>query len=132
MIIGIKRRKIEDRIAAQYDAVDWQAKKSAWVRSEAFENFVFSFFELRRYYELSDDTMVGLETLRVYMDGLNALKAVVADRTLSIDRQEVASRLIYELNYQVEAVMYEVDQNRQQAGKRDDGASGKGGVPVLS
>lgn len=127
MNLGIKRRKIEDKIIAQYEAVDWDANGAAWVDSTTFEDFVFSFFELRRYYETSDDVAVGLETLRVYMDGLRALQAVAMNRDMSIDRQESAQRLIYELNQQVEAVMYEVDRNRQDA----DGGSGGGGVPMM-
>ena len=116
MNLGIKRRKIEDKINAHYEAVDWDAKDGAWVEGMPFEDFVFSYFELRRYYELSDDVAVGLDTLRVYMDGLRALQAVAMRRDVSIDRQETAQRMIYELNHQVEAVMYEVDRNRQQGG----------------
>jgi len=137
MNLGIKRRKIEDKITAHYEAVDWGAKDGAWVEGTTFEDFVFSFFELRRYYELSDDVAVGLETLRVYMDGLRALQAVAMRRDVSIDRQETAKRMIYELNHQVEAVMYEVDRNRQDGGGvpgPGDGSStngGNGGIPVM-
>lgn len=129
MNIGIQRRKIEDKITASYEAVNFNAKNSAWVGSDVFEDYIFSFFELRKYYERSGDTTIGLETFRVYMAGLRMLKEVAANRKLSIDRRESAQRLIYELNYQVEAVMYEVDQNRQASG--DDSAP-SGGMPVLS
>lgn len=131
MIIGIQRRKIEDRIVASYDAVNFSDKTCAWIDSDTFEDFIFSFFELRRYYEKSTDTAVGLETLRVYMDGLRALQAAAKNRTLSIDRRERSQRLMYELTYQVEAVMYEVDRNRQDM-EADDSLSGSGGVPTLS
>ncbi len=130
MNLGIKRRKIEDKIIAQYEAVDWNTGNTDWVDSTTFEDFVFSFFELRRYYETSDDVAVGLETLRVYMDGLRALQTVAMRRDVPIDRQESAQRLIYELNQQLEAVMYEVDRNRQDAG--DVSTSGDGGVPVTN
>jgi hypothetical protein len=134
MNLGIKRRKIEDQIVAAYEKVNFKAQKGAWVDSDTFEDFVFSFFDLRKYYEKSDDTAVGLDALRVYMDGLRALQDATADRQLSIDRRESAGRLIYELNNQMEAVMYEVDRNRQEAGKpqqRKDDDSPSGGVPVL-
>jgi hypothetical protein len=130
MNLGIKRRKIEDKITACYEAVGFNAQKQAWVDSDAFEDFVFSYFELRRYYELSDDTTVGLEPIRVYMDAQRALKQAAADRKIGVDRRERAERLIYELTLQVEAVMYELDQNRQQA-ERDAG-NGDGGIPILS
>jgi hypothetical protein len=126
MNLGIKRRKIEDKITEQYQAVNWGASRAAWVDSDTFEDFVFSFFDLRRYYETSDDVAVGLEILRVYMDGLRALQAAAQDRSLPLARRESAQRLIYELNQQVEAVMYEVDQNRQQppANSQDDNGGG--------
>lgn len=129
MNLGIKRRKIEDKIMAHYEAVNWDAARAAWVDSAPFEDFVFSFFELRRYYETSDDLAVGLDTLRVYMAALRALQAVAMSREVGVDRQESAQRLIYELNRQVEAVMYEVDRNRQDAGGPPD--AGSGGVPLM-
>ncbi|MEL6148345.1 MAG: hypothetical protein AAGK74_04585 [Chloroflexota bacterium] len=135
MNLGIKRRKIEDQIVAAYEKVNFDAKKGAWVDSDTFEDFVFSFFDLRKYYEKSDDTAVGLEALRVYMDGLRALQAAAANRKLSIERRESAGRLIYELNHQMEAVMYEVERNRQEAGEPPQSGgndSPSGGVPVLS
>jgi len=134
MILGIKRRKIEDQIVAQYEAVDWDAKKSAWIESEKFEDFIFAFFDLRKYYEKSKDTTVGLEAIRVYMDGVRALQAAAENRKLSLDRRDAANRLIYELNHQVEAVMYELEQNRQALQradeKRQDDQDGSGGVPM--
>lgn len=129
MNIGIERRKIEDRITAHYDAVNFDVKHAAWVDSDKFEDFVFSFFELRKYYENSDDVTVGLEAIRVYMDGLRALQAAAQDRQLKIERRESAERLIYELNYQMEAVMYELDRNRQESPPQT-GSDGNGGVPV--
>ncbi len=132
MNIGIKRRKIEDNIVAAFNKVDFGAKQAAWVESDTFEDFVFSFFDLRRYYELGDDTTVGLEAVRVYMDGLRALQAVRQDRKVSIDTQESAGRLIYELNYQMEAVMYEVDRNRQENSTPDGPPSPGGNVPISS
>lgn len=131
MNLGIQRRKIEDRIVAAYNAVNFNAKRAAWVNSDTFEDFVFSFFDLRRYYEKSDDTAVGLEAMRVYMDGLRALQAAAEDRKLSIERRESAQRLISELNLQMEAVLYEVDRNRQEYGSSDDDTSGGGGVPMM-
>jgi hypothetical protein len=131
MNLGIKRRKIEDRVAEHYAAVDWDAENAAWVDSEAFESFVFSFFELRRYYETSDDLAVGLETLRIYMDAARALQAAARNRALTIERRESAERLIYELNYQVEAVMYEVERNRQTANRDDTSNNGGGGIRVM-
>ncbi len=131
MNLGIKRRKIEDQIVEQYEAVNWDAKKSAWVESETFEDFIFAFFDLRRYYEKSDDTAVGLEAIRVYMDGLRALQAVADNRDLSIDRREAAGRLIYELNNQMEMVMYELDQNRQAMERSaSDDDTPHGGIPM--
>jgi hypothetical protein len=130
MNLGIKRRKIEDRIIAHFEAVEFDTQ-GRWIEGKPFEDFIFSFFELRRYYETSDDVAVGLETLRVYMDGLRALQGATQNRKLSIDRRESAERLIYELNHQVEAVMYEVDRNRQDGGATSS-EGGAGGVPVLS
>lgn len=135
MNLGLKRRKIEDTIVAHYNAVNFNVTRSAWVESDTFEDFIFSFFELRRYYETSSDTTVGLEALRVYMDALRALQAAVEDRKLSLDRRDVAGRLIYELNYQMEAVMYEIERNRQNGDdedssiRRDDHG---GGLPILN
>ncbi len=134
MNIGIKRRKIEDKIVASYNAVNFNAKNSAWVDSDVFEDFIFSFFDLRKYYENSDDTTIGTETLRVYMEGLRALQTATENRRLKVDRRDSAARLIYELNYQVEAVMYEVDQNRQAGNPptNSDNSDSSGGMPVLA
>lgn len=135
MNLGIERRKIEDRILAHYDAVNFDAKNAAWVDSDMFEDFVFSFFDLRKYYENSDDVTVGLEALRVYMDGLRALQAAVQNRSLSIERRDSAGRLIYELNYQMDAVMVELDRNRQAQGTPPSGngdGNGDGGIPIMS
>ncbi len=134
MNLGIERRKIEDKIVTCYSAINFDVKKHAWVDGKPLEDFIFSFFELRKYYENSDDTAVGLDTFRVYMAGLRSLQTAAAERAISIDRRETAERLIYELNYQVEAVMYELDQNRQRAEAQDaqdsTDSDGSGGVPV--
>jgi hypothetical protein len=93
--------------------------KSAWVESQTFEDFIFAFFDLRRYYETGDDTAIGLEMLRLYMDGIRALQAAAQDTKLTLDRREAAQRLIYELHAQVEAVLYEVERNRQEQTSQD-------------
>ncbi|MEO0564046.1 MAG: hypothetical protein AAF125_18220, partial [Chloroflexota bacterium] len=86
MNLGIKRRKIEDRIVDHFTAVDFKATDGKWVDSKTFEDFVFSFFELRRYYETSDDVALGLDTIRIYTAAARMLQAAAADRALSIAR----------------------------------------------
>lgn len=66
----------------------------------------------------------------MYMDGLRALQAAAVERKFSLDRRESAQRLIYELNYQVEAVMYELDRNRQEQNQHPptQNTDGNGGI----
>ncbi|MEO1289202.1 MAG: hypothetical protein AAFV93_15670 [Chloroflexota bacterium] len=67
-IVGKCRRKIEDQIAAQFRKVDFKQKHHAYLEDDVFWDFVFSWYELVKYYETVRDTALGAHMLDLYRE----------------------------------------------------------------
>jgi hypothetical protein len=119
--IGIKRRRIEDRIMAHYDQVDFTVKQRAWLEDARFWDFVFSWYELAKYYDDSTDTAIGAGMLDLYMHCADVLRAAAQDRSLTERRRDKAADALYQINYYVNQIMLSAHRNSH-AGDDNDAA----------
>lgn len=111
IIIGIRRRKIEDAIVARYERVRFDQRRCAWLEDEAFWDFVFSWYELAKYYEDSRDTAIGAHMLDLYMACAQRFREAAADKRLRERRRDKAADALYQINYYLNQIMIQVERN---------------------
>lgn len=120
--LGIRRKKIEDRIIAQYQAVNFKQRDHAWVEDERFWDYVFAWHELVKYYEDTDDTTVGVVMLELYQASIALLHSVATDKKIKERRRDRAAEGIRQMNYWLEDITHHVQHN---ALPPDDDAVGR-------
>lgn len=120
--LGIRRKKIEDRIIAQYQAVNFKQRDHGWVEDETFWDYVFAWHELVKYYEDSDDTTVGVVMLDLYQASIARLHSAATDQKTRERRRDRAAEGIRQMNYWLEDITRHVQRN---ALPPDDDAAGR-------
>jgi hypothetical protein len=98
-IIGIKRRKIEDSILALYRQVDFTEPAEIWLAKKALWDFVYSWFNLMKYYEESQDTTLGVNMLDLYADCADRLRAAAISHKLKERQRDKAADALHQINY---------------------------------
>lgn len=109
--VGKQRREIEDEIVALFDAVNFKQKKHAYLEDEAFWDFVFSWYELVRYYELSDDSTVGAHMLELYAQCGRVFRVAAHDPSLRERRRDKAADALYQMTYYVDRMLKQAERN---------------------
>lgn len=132
---GVQRRRIEDSIVERFRQVDFNQKKHAYLEEDHFWDFVFSWYELARYYELSGDTAVGAHMLELFAQCGQKFREAATDRDLRERRRDKAADALYQITYYVNQMMTQVQRNAiekesavgeinwKDAPKDDDGGS---------
>lgn len=108
---GIKRRAIEDKIIAHFYDVNFDQKKHRWLEDKVFWDFVFSWFELVKYYERSKDTAIGANMLDLYAACVSRFQEAARDRNIRERRRDKAADAMYQINYYMNQLMIEVERN---------------------
>ncbi len=111
VLIGKKRRRIEDQIVERFRAVDFQQEKHAYLEDEAFWDFVFSWYELVKYYEETQDTAVGAHMLDLYAQCGQVFQAASQDSRLRERRRDKASDAFYQMTYYVDRMLKQIERN---------------------
>lgn len=109
--LGLKRRRIEDRISDLAARVEVQRRDAAWLDGEQFWDYIYAWYDLYKYYETSQDTAIGAHLLRQYTEFASLLRVVMEDRKVNLKRRERAQSALMELNYQVDNVIHQVERN---------------------
>lgn len=109
--VGKQRREIEDSIVARFDVVNFKQKKHAYLEDEVFWDFVFSWYELVRYYEFSQDATVGAHMLDLYTQCVQVFRAAASDRKLRERRRDKAADAIYQMTYYVDRLLKQAERN---------------------
>lgn len=108
---GQTRRRIEDDILAQFKQVNFKQARHAYLEDQAFWDFIFSWYQLVRYYERSDDTAIGAHMLDLYAQCGRKFKVAVDDRSLRERRRDKAADAIYQMTYYVDRMIKQAERN---------------------
>ncbi len=118
-ILGVRRRKIEDAITANFDKVNFRQKQYRWLEDQVFWDYVFSWYDLAKYYEDVPDTALGAHMLDLYAHCVTLFRTAAADRNIPERRRDKAADALYQINYYVNQMMLAVQNNANQS---DDSA----------
>lgn len=114
--IGIKRRKIEDQIVLNFEKVNFNQKKRAWLEDKVFWDYIFSWYDLAKYYDESSDTAIGAHMLELYMHCVNLFREAAQDGSINERRRDKAADALYQINYYVNQIMVYVHRNSHEDG----------------
>lgn len=109
--VGKQRREIEDSILARYACIRFEQPLHAYLEDADFWDFIFAWFELARYYELSGDPSVGANMLELFAACGQRFKEAAQDRRLTERRRDKAADALYQLSYYVNSILIEVRRN---------------------
>jgi hypothetical protein len=110
--LGLKRRQIEDEIVEKFRKVDFRKKQHGWLEDKIFWDFVFSWYDLTKYYEdHQDDTAIGAHMLELYMDCVKRFQEAATDRSIHERRRDKAADALYQINYYVNQMMLNINRN---------------------
>ncbi len=109
--VGRERRQIEDRIVARFHTVDFNVKHHAYLEDERFWDFVFSWYELVKYYEDSGDNTLGAHMLQLYADCSQKFRQAASDGRLTERRRDKAADALYQITYYVNQMAVQIRRN---------------------
>ncbi len=109
--VGKLRRSIEDRILVQFHQVDLQAKQHGYLEQENFWDFIFSWYDLVKYYEDSGDNTLGASMLDLFVECSQLFRLAASDGSLSERRRDKAADALYQLTYSVNQIAIQVQRN---------------------
>jgi hypothetical protein len=119
-IIGIQRHKIEDRIGERFDAIDFDQPKHEYLENEGFWDFVFSWYEIVRYYELSRDATIGAHMLTLFEHCRRMLYRAAQDRNVPQRRRSKANDALHQITYYVDRMITQAERNGIRQAHRGD------------
>lgn len=108
---GRERRQIEDKIMARFHQVDFNVKHHAYLEDDTFWDFVFSWYELVKYYEDSGDNTLGAHMLQLFADCTLLFRRAASDGRLSERRRDKAADALYQITYYVNQMAIQVRRN---------------------
>jgi hypothetical protein len=109
--VGRRRRQIEDSIVARFRTVDFTVKHHAYLEDEKFWDFVFSWYELVKYYEDSGDNTLGAHMLQLFADCSHLFRQAASDARLTERRRDKAADALYQITYYVNQMAIQVRRN---------------------
>lgn len=110
-IVGKRRRKIEDSIISRFRKINFKQKNHAYLEDDDFWDFVFSWYELVKYYEDVRDTAIGAQMLDLYRECRQVFTSVASDKKLHERRRDKASDAIYQMTYYVDRMLNQAERN---------------------
>lgn len=110
-VIGKQRRAIEDEIVANFRKVDFYQHKHAYLEDDVFWDFVFSWYQLVKYYEATTDTAIGAHMLELYQQCRLKFHEAATDNTLKERRRDKANDAIYQMTYYLDRMIRQAERN---------------------
>jgi hypothetical protein len=110
-IVGKQRRRIEDSIVARFEQVDFKQNLHAYLEQEHFWDYVFSWYELVRYYEESGDNTLGAHMVELYQQCDAFFRIAASDKRLTERRRDKAADALYQLTYYVNQIAVQIRRN---------------------
>ena len=93
----------------------------AYLEDEDFWDFVFSWYQLVKYYEDVRDTAIGAHMLDLYRECRQVFHGAATDKQLHERRRDKAADAIYQMTYYVDRFLKQAERNgiEKEAEKRD-------------
>lgn len=110
-LIGKRRRSIEDSIVQRYYSVHFAQQHYAWLEEEHFWDYVFSWYELVKYYEDSGDNTIGAHMLELFAHCSKLFRQAATDGSITERRRDKAADALYQMTYYVNQMAIQVRRN---------------------
>ena len=110
-IVGKRRREIEDKIVGQFRRINFKQKHHSYLDDDDFWDFVFSWYELVKYYDDVRDSTIGAHMLDLYKECRQHFQSVILNRKLSERRRDKASNALYQMTYYVDRIIRQAERN---------------------
>jgi len=110
-VVGKKRRKIEDRIIDRFYAIDFTQDNHAYLEEEQFQDFVFSWYDLVKYYEDSEDTAIGANMVELYGVCQRLFNRAAQDTSIRERRRDKAADAMYQISYYFNRMILQAERN---------------------
>jgi hypothetical protein len=109
MDISSDRALLEKQIMEKRWKVDISKPGGLWVEDDEFEAFLDAWSDLASYYSShADDTVIGVEVLREYVDFTRLLRRLVMNEEIDATRREKAMDDLEYLEARLEEIITEV------------------------
>ena len=108
---SVARYSLERRIADLANEVPVETPPANWVTGPDFDNFILSWLDLKEYYELNDDTVIGPEVISEFIRISRELRHIVVNSEQTPDTREHASEQLTGLELTVELTLWEATNN---------------------
>lgn len=106
-----KRRKIEDDIIACFERVNFDQRKHAYLEDEIFWDYIFSWYNLVKYYEDHFDTAIGQNMIQLYRACIEKFAQAIHDESLHERRRDRAHIAIYQLNFYMTQIVASLERH---------------------
>lgn len=110
LVPGKRRRAIEDDIVAQFRKVNFKQDDHRYLEDDDFWDYIFSWYELVKYYEKSRDTAVGAHMLDLYQQCARRFQ-LAAQQAPTERRRDKAADAIYQMTYYVDRMIRQAERN---------------------
>lgn len=110
-VVGKKRRAIEDRIIKQFYTIDFKQAQHAYLEESKFEDFVFSWYDLVKYYEDSEDTAIGANMVELYQACHQIFQIAAQDVSIRERRRDKANDALYQISYYFNRMILQAERN---------------------
>ncbi len=108
---GTQRRRIEDAIVDRFKDLTFDQKTHSYLEDDRFWDFVFSWYELVRYYEESGDNTIGAHMLELFAECNALFRRAASDARLTERRRDKAADALYQITYYVNQMATQVRRN---------------------
>ena len=99
---GKTRAELEERIFVLANSIPLE--DLGWLYSEQLDQFVHAWYTLAKYYEINNDTLIGVEAVSAYVDYTRLLSRIMSDDAIEQGHRQQAQDKLSDL----EAMMDEV------------------------
>ena len=102
---GKTRAELEERIFELANNVPLEDVE--WIHSEQLDQFIHAWYTLAKYYEINDDTVIGVEAVSQYVHYARLLRRVTSDGTIEPRHRQQAEDKLGDLEGMMDEVFRE-------------------------
>lgn len=105
----LTRAELEQNIIDKSWQVDISLIDAAWLESIEFHEFMRAWSDLVAYYEVNpEDTQIGVEVLREYVDFTRLLRNIMVNEAYDEDRRKQSEDELKGIEFKLEEIIREV------------------------
>jgi hypothetical protein len=109
------RSSLEERIFELGESVpvgDPTAGDIDWLYGQQLDDFIDAWYTLAKYYEISGDTVISVETISYYVDFSRLLRRLMCDNNIDPKHRQQAEDQLQGLDAMMDEVIKEAGTNR--------------------